>query len=93
MTDSSGQTVKMEGRVSGSQPLTVTWCKDNREIKTSEKYDITFKNNMAVLLVKNSSVSDGGVYLCQVSNEAGKASCQVSLSVSGKTGLCHLAKG
>uniref|UniRef100_A0A3B3HMT9 Ig-like domain-containing protein n=1 Tax=Oryzias latipes TaxID=8090 RepID=A0A3B3HMT9_ORYLA len=80
MTDSSGQTVKMEGRVSGSQPLTVTWCKDNREIKTSEKYDITFKNNMAVLLVKNSSVSDGGVYLCQVSNEAGKASCQVSLS-------------
>ncbi|RVE61151.1 hypothetical protein OJAV_G00167850 [Oryzias javanicus] len=82
MTDSVGRTVKIEGRVSGSQPLTVTWHKDNREIFASGKYDMTFKNNMAVLLVKNSSVSDSGVYLCQVSNEAGKASCQVSLSVS-----------
>lgn len=90
MTDSVGRTVKIEGRVSGSQPLTITWHKDNREIFASGKYDITFKNNMAVLLVKNSSVSDSGVYLCQVSNEAGKASCQVSLSVTGKAVLCHL---
>jgi len=84
MVDSIGKTVKMEGRVSGSQPMTITWYKDNTKIYASDKYDISFKNNMAVLCVKDSSVSDHGVYTCEASNEAGKASCQVSLTVSGR---------
>lgn len=69
--------------MSGSQPLTVTWYKDNNEIYPSSKYDVSFKNNVAVLSVKDSTSSDGGVYTCEASNEAGKASCQVSLTVSG----------
>lgn len=83
MMDSVGKTVKMEGRVSGSQPLTVTWYKDNNEIYGSDKYDVSFKNNMAVLCVTDSSTSDSGVYTCTASNEAGQASCRVSLSISG----------
>uniref|UniRef100_A0A3P9BE74 Ig-like domain-containing protein n=1 Tax=Maylandia zebra TaxID=106582 RepID=A0A3P9BE74_9CICH len=80
MVDSVGKTVKIEGRVSGSQPLTVSWYKDNSEIRASDKYDISFKNNMAVLCVRGSTGSDGGVYTCEASNEAGKASCNVSLT-------------
>lgn len=83
MVDSVDKTVKMEGRVSGSQPLTVTWYKDNNEIYGSDKYDVSFKNNMAVLCVRESSSSDSGVYTCAASNEAGKASCRVSLTISG----------
>lgn len=83
MVDSVGQTVKMEGRVSGSQPLTITWSKDNREIYGSDRYEMSFKNNMAVLLVRDCSGSDSGVYTCTASNEAGKASCRVSLTISG----------
>lgn len=85
MVDSVGKTVKIEGRVSGSQPLTVSWYKDNSEICASDKYDISFKNNMAVLCVRGSTGSDGGVYTCEASNEAGKASCNVSLTVTGRT--------
>lgn len=81
--DSVGKTVKMEGRVSGSQPLTVTWYKENNEIHSSDKYDVSFKNNMAVLCVRDSSSYDSGVYTCMASNEAGKASCTVSLNISG----------
>lgn len=84
MMDSVGKMVKMESRVSGSQPLTVTWYKDNSEIFASDKYDISFKNNAAVLCVKNSTSSDTGVYTCEASNDAGKSSCQVSLTVSGR---------
>lgn len=83
MVDSVGKTVKMEGRVSGSQPLTITWYKDNSEIYGSDKYSVYFKNNMAVLCVRDSSGSDSGVYTCTASNEAGKASCRVSLTISG----------
>uniref|UniRef100_A0A0S7EQR1 TITIN n=1 Tax=Poeciliopsis prolifica TaxID=188132 RepID=A0A0S7EQR1_9TELE len=84
IVDSTGKVVKMEARVSGSQPLTVTWYKDNQEIFASGKYDISFKNNMAVLCIRDSAVSDSSVYTCQASNEAGKVSCQVSLTVSGR---------
>lgn len=87
MMDSVGKTVKIEGRVSGSQPLTVTWYKDNNEIFGSDKYDVSFKNNVAVLCVRDSVRSDSGVYTCTASNEAGKASCRVSLSISGMSVL------
>ena len=83
MVDSVGKPVKMEARVSGSQPLNVTWFKDNNEIYASDKYDISFKNNVAVLCVKDSTSSDGGAYSCEATNEAGKASCRVSLTISG----------
>lgn len=90
MEDSMGKTIKLEGRVSGSQPLTITWCKDYNEIHASQKYDISFKNNMAVLYIRDSAISDSGSYTCEASNEAGKASYQVSLTVSGMAGLCLL---
>lgn len=69
--------------MSGSQPLTVTWYKDNSEIRASGKHDISFKNNMAVLCVRDSEHTDSAVYTCEASNEAGKASCQVSLTITG----------
>lgn len=90
--DSAGKVIKMEGRVSGSQPLTITWYKDNQEICPSEKYDISFKNNMAVLCIRDSAVSDSSVYTCEASNEAGKASFQVSLTVSGREFIHKLTK-
>lgn len=83
MEDSVGKTVKMEGRVSGSQPMTVSWYKDRREIFSTDKYDISFKNNTAVLCVKASAASDSGMYSCEATNEAGKAACQVALTITG----------
>lgn len=86
MMDSVGKTVKMEGRVSGSQPLEVTWYKDDREVYGSDNYDVSFMDNVAVLSIRTSSCSDGGVYTCKASNEAGEAFCRVSLSISGMSG-------
>lgn len=81
--DTVGKTVKMEARVSGSQPLSVSWNKDNHEIFNSDKYQVSFQNNLAVLSIQDSSSSDTGLYSCTASNEAGQASCRVSLTVSG----------
>lgn len=81
--DSVGKTVKMESRVSGSQPLSVTWFKDNSEIYGSDKYDVSFQNNLATLSVRDTLSSDSGVYTCTATNEAGQASCRVSLNITG----------
>lgn len=83
LEDTEGQLVKMEGRLSGSQPLTVSWFKDDGEIGSSDRYDVSFKSNVAVLCIKSSRVADSGRYSCRASNEAGSASCDVTVGISG----------
>lgn len=85
LLDSEGKTVKIEAQLSGSQPLTVTWYKDSGEICGCDKHEMSFVNNMAVLSLRSCSRSDSGVYTCSASNDAGKASCQVSVTISGMT--------
>lgn len=75
--------MKIEARVAGSQPMIVNWYKDNKEIFSSDRYDMTFKSNTAVMVIKSTSSSDSGTYTCKVSNEAGSASCQVSAHITG----------
>lgn len=84
MEDVEGKLVKIEGRVSGSQPMSVSWFKDDSEIQTSDKYDVSFKSNVAVLCIKGSLVADSGMYSCRATNEAGQASCNVTVGISGK---------
>lgn len=86
MEDTEGKLVKMEGRVSGSQPISVSWFKDDSEIRSCDKYDISFKSNVAVLCIKSSQVTDSGRYTCQAANEAGRASCDVTVGISGGSG-------
>lgn len=81
--DTEGKLVKIEGRVSGSQPMSISWFKDDTEICSSNRYDISFKSNVAVLCIKSSQVSDSGKYVCHASNEAGKVSCDVTVGISG----------
>jgi len=88
--DAEGKLMKLEGRVSGSQPLSVSWYKDNSELNTSDNYDISFKDNTALICLKKASVKDSGVYTCRASNEAGTASFQVVVNITGSQyGLLH----
>lgn len=82
---SEGKTVKIEAQLSGSQPLAVTWYKDRREICAADKYETSFEDNMAVLSLRSCSRADSGLYTCCASNDAGKASCEVSVAISGTT--------
>lgn len=81
--ETEGKLVKIEARVAGSQPMIVNWYKDDKEIFTSDRYDITFKTNIAAMVIKSSSSSDSGTYTCKVTNEAGYASCQVLACITG----------
>lgn len=85
--DTEGRLVKIEGRVSGSQPMSVSWYKGDTEIHSSDKYDVSFKSNVAVLCIKSSEVTDSGRYTCQASNEAGRASCDTTVGISGELPL------
>uniref|UniRef100_A0A8C4X8A3 Ig-like domain-containing protein n=1 Tax=Erpetoichthys calabaricus TaxID=27687 RepID=A0A8C4X8A3_ERPCA len=90
-----GSAVSMECRVSGSQPMTVSWFKDEQEISADAKYqpeDNEVITGGACFIRKESLSSflelhsvkplDSGKYTCQVSNDAGKVSCTAKLDAS-----------
>lgn len=81
--ETEGKLVKLEGRVSGSQPLSISWYKDNKQIFSSGNCEMSFEGNMAVLCIKKSQTSDSGKYTCSVSNEAGTVSYNVVISIAG----------
>ncbi|GCC39217.1 hypothetical protein chiPu_0022931, partial [Chiloscyllium punctatum] len=80
--DTEGKAVKLEGRLSGSQPISVTWFKNDQEILQTENYELSFKNNVVVLNIKKAHPTDSAVYTCKASNEAGTAMFTVSLLIT-----------
>lgn len=82
-----GNLVKLEGRVTGSQPLSISWYKDDKQIFSSGHCEVSFEGNVSVLCIKKSQTSDSGTYTCSASNEAGTASYNVVMSI---TGIEHL---
>lgn len=84
MEETEGNSFKLEGRVAGSQPITVAWYKNNVEIHPTSNCEITFKNNALLLQVKRASMADAGLYTCKATNDAGSALCTSSIVIKGE---------
>uniref|UniRef100_A0A3B4WP33 Ig-like domain-containing protein n=1 Tax=Seriola lalandi dorsalis TaxID=1841481 RepID=A0A3B4WP33_SERLL len=76
-----GSNITLECRVSGSQPMVVSWYKDNQEIHSDDKYKLDFSGSTASVLITGLDQSDGGVYTCQASNDAGEKETSGTLSI------------
>lgn len=81
---SIGSNITLECRVAGSQPLAVSWYKDSKEIYSSDKYKLDFSESTASVTITGLEQSDGGVYTCQASNNAGEKETSGTLSVKGQ---------
>ena len=80
---SIGNNVAMDCKVSGSQPMTISWFKDDKEIKSGQKYQPEFKDSSAVLKVIQLEKDDAGVYKCLATNAAGFKDSSGTLYVKG----------
>lgn len=69
--------------MTGSQPLTVSWIKDERILENDEVFRSTFENNVARLKIQNVDLSHSGRYTCQAKNESGIEKCFALLLVQG----------
>lgn len=81
---SVGSNVTLECRVSGSQPLVVSWYKDKNEIHSGDKYKLDYSESTAAVMITDLEQSDGGVYTCRASNAAGEKETSGVLSVKGQ---------
>uniref|UniRef100_A0A8C6LAJ7 non-specific serine/threonine protein kinase n=1 Tax=Nothobranchius furzeri TaxID=105023 RepID=A0A8C6LAJ7_NOTFU len=72
--------------LAGSQPMLVSWFKDDKEIHSDDKYRLEFSDSAASVTITGLDQSHAGVYECRVSNEAGLAQTSGALMVKGQTG-------
>lgn len=78
-----GNNVCMDCRLSGSQPMTVVWFKDDQEVLAGSKYQPEFKDNSATLHIVGLQKNDSGVYKCRATNSAGFKETSGTLYVKG----------
>lgn len=78
-----GKEVSLRCTLKGSEPMTVSWLKDNHELKEAENIQITYENQTALLHINHLQSKHGGKYSCQVQNQAGSQTCSAVLTVKG----------
>lgn len=78
-----GSEVSLQCVLKGSEPMNVTWMKDNHELKEAENIQITYENKTALLHITDLQSKHGGRYSCQAQNQAGSQICSAVLTVKG----------
>lgn len=73
----------MECKVSGSQPITMSWFKEGKDITTGAKYKIQQQESTAILKIADLETSDAGVFTCRATNPAGHSETSGTVSVKG----------
>lgn len=78
-----GQSTTFECQVAGTPKIHVAWYFDGNEVFDSDKYEISFVDNIATIKIINAMVEDSGTYICEARNDAGSKSCSTELKVKG----------
>lgn len=78
-----GNDVSLDCKVSGSQPMTIAWFKDDQEITAGPKFQAGFKDHSATLQIAGLEKADSGVYKCRATNSAGFKETSGTLYVKG----------
>lgn len=89
-----GSNAILECAASGSPPPVISWNKDDTAItNSSDSSRYQFKDNGALLIIKNIQLEDSGRYECLISNAIGSARDSSYLSVipSKQNGLFMFA--
>lgn len=79
-----GDLARFDIRVSGTPQPEVQWFKSDKSLEGDERYEFLSDDDMHSLELSNCLLSDGGIYRCTASNEAGQTTCSGELIVSEK---------
>lgn len=79
-----GNTVKLQGTLKGSAPITVKWLKDSELLRDDDpNVKMTFENNILSISFSSVEIKHSGKYTCLAENEAGQQKCEAVLTVQG----------
>lgn len=79
-----GNTVKLQGTLKGSAPITTKWMKDSELLRDDDpNVKMTFENNIISISFSSVELKHGGKYTCLAENEAGQQKCEAVLTIQG----------
>lgn len=80
-----GKRAMIQCVVTGSEPLSVVWYKDNQALPSpTTHYQTSSEKNKHTLEITRCELTDQGVYLCKASNKGGTAVCSTDMMVINK---------
>ncbi|XP_041477901.1 uncharacterized protein LOC121425834 isoform X6 [Lytechinus variegatus] len=88
-----GQTATLQAELKGQPEPTVKWFKDDKELKSSPKYNISFAKGKCMLKVSKASAKDDGQYKCTAENKCGNAMCSATLQIQGDSKPPEIIQG
>ena len=78
-----GDAVDFIAKVTGTEPITVSWEKNKKPIKDGDAYKMTYDKGTCRLYIPEVFPEDAGEYKVEVKNQFGSAFCSASLGVKG----------
>ncbi|XP_063411104.1 myosin light chain kinase, smooth muscle-like isoform X2 [Mytilus trossulus] len=76
-----GQSVTLQCQVSGIPRPDVAWAMNNKRIKPSKFFRMTYEDNTSTLVIAGAYPEDDGEYVCSATNSLGTARCSCHLYV------------
>ena len=67
----------------GEPSADVTWYKNGRDIRPSEKFITSCEKESLSLTIKSSEAGDSGNYMCSASNKLGRVDTEATFTVNG----------
>ena len=68
----------------GDPPAKLVWYKDNKEIRPGGKYTIEYGDEIATLVIRDTTTSDAGSYRCEAANKLGRVETECTMVVQSK---------
>ncbi|KAF2896232.1 hypothetical protein ILUMI_09943, partial [Ignelater luminosus] len=87
MHTAPGIRTQLECVVSADPPAIVTWLKGEMPIAFNNRVVPMVEGNKHILLIRNATFSDFGIYTCRASNDLGQGELQIQLSGIANPGV------
>lgn len=78
-----GSLVRLDAKVSGTQPIDIFWMKDGRKIMQDTRCKMLVEESTYTLLILETVAEDSGAYECVALNKAGEARCSAEVKITG----------
>ena len=74
----------------GDPPARLVWYKDNKELRPGGKHEMEYGEEIATLVIRDTTTADAGTYRCEAANKLGRVETECTMVVQSKPLSLHI---